>query len=85
MLSSPAAIADVVSCMLHCGSLMTLCQSTLHAMSEFRCAVLLLRWCVPLCRFVYPDERWLRGSTAAYVALYRACTVGRGESTHSMT
>ncbi|KAF6256975.1 SPOC like C-terminal domain-containing protein [Scenedesmus sp. NREL 46B-D3] len=29
--------------------------------------------------FVYPDERWLRGSTAAYVALYRACTVGREE------
>lgn len=30
-------------------------------------------------RFVYPDERWLKGSTAAYVALYRACTVGREE------
>jgi hypothetical protein len=39
--------------------------------------LLLLLWCV--CRFVYPDERWLKGSTAAYVALYRACTVGRGE------
>jgi hypothetical protein len=46
--------------------------------------LLLLLWmCRNLCRFVYPDERWLRGSTVAYVALYRACTVGRGESTLS--
>jgi ATP-dependent DNA helicase 2 subunit 1 len=32
-------------------------------------------------RFMYPDERALRGSTAAFVALHAACLADEGGST----